>query len=194
MPATRTPTTRKPKGNCLKNGAACIRVKNRPLAFIRDSVSGKMKVTLFSGRANPCLANKVAQRLGMSPGNLLIEDFPDGELHVEVRETVRGHDVYIVQPTGPLVAKNLLELLLISDACYRAGASRVTAVTPYCGKQTGANTFAAALREQQLGYAFNRDIAGTRGRFERYSGGSHQGYIRRREHSSMKGGKWAKYE
>ncbi len=92
-----------------------------------------MEIKLFAGRANPKLANLVARRLGLPLGNLEIGDFPDGELHVDVQETVRGHDIYLIQPTGPPVAENILELLLISDACYRAGALRVTAVTPYFG-------------------------------------------------------------
>lgn len=92
-----------------------------------------MEMTLFAGRANPGLANLVAQRLGVPLGNLQIDDFPDGELHVELEETVQGHDVYIIQPTAPPVAESILELLLISDACHRAGAVRVTAVTPYFG-------------------------------------------------------------
>lgn len=92
-----------------------------------------MEMTLFAGRANPGLANLVAQRMGMPLSNLQIEDFPDGELHIELQETVQGHDVYIIQPTAPPVAQNLLELLLVSDACHRGGAVRITAVTPYFG-------------------------------------------------------------
>ena len=92
-----------------------------------------MEIKLFSGRANPGLANLVARRLNIPLGNIRIEDFPDGELHVELEETVREHDVYIIQPTGPPVAENMLELFLVSDACHRAGALRVTAVTPYFG-------------------------------------------------------------
>ncbi|MDO8577733.1 MAG: ribose-phosphate pyrophosphokinase [Dehalococcoidales bacterium] len=90
-------------------------------------------MTILTGRANPGLANLVAQRLGVPLGNLQIDDFPDGELHIELKETVQGHDVYIIQPTSPPVAKSLLELLLVSDACHRGGALQVTAVTPYFG-------------------------------------------------------------
>lgn len=92
-----------------------------------------MEMTILTGRANPGLANLVAQRLGVPLGNLQIDDFPDGELHIELKETVQGHDVYIIQPTSPPVAKSLLELLLVSDACHRGGALQVTAVTPYFG-------------------------------------------------------------
>ena len=92
-----------------------------------------MEMTLLTGRANPGLGNLVAQRLGVPLGNLQIDDFPDGELHIELKEAVQGHDVYIIQPTAPPVAKSLLELLLVSDACYRGGALQVTAVTPYFG-------------------------------------------------------------
>jgi ribose-phosphate pyrophosphokinase len=59
--------------------------------------------------------------------------FPDGELHVEVEESVRGRDVYLVQPTSPPVAEHLLEVLLLADACRRAGATRLTGVIPYFG-------------------------------------------------------------
>ena len=92
-----------------------------------------MELTVFTGRANPDLANLVAQRLGKDLGKLMIEPFPDGELHIDVQESVRSHDVYIVQPTSPPTAENLLEIFLTADACHRAGASRVTAVTPYFG-------------------------------------------------------------
>jgi ribose-phosphate pyrophosphokinase len=58
---------------------------------------------------------------------------PDGEGHIELQETVRGHDVYLIQPTRPPVAARLLELLLLAAACRRAGAAHLTAVVPYFG-------------------------------------------------------------
>ncbi|HUK32849.1 MAG TPA: ribose-phosphate pyrophosphokinase, partial [Vicinamibacterales bacterium] len=61
------------------------------------------------------------------------ERFADGELHVEIEDTVRGHDVYVIQPTSPPVDEHLLELIFIADACRRAGAERLTAVMPYFG-------------------------------------------------------------
>jgi ribose-phosphate pyrophosphokinase len=92
-----------------------------------------MSLTLISGSANPVLAEALAARLGRRLADRTLERFPDGELHVEIREDLRGHDVYLVQPTGPPVDAHLLELLLLADACRRGGAARVTAVVPYFG-------------------------------------------------------------
>jgi ribose-phosphate pyrophosphokinase len=91
------------------------------------------ELTVFSGSAQPSLAGAVARALGRSLGERLLERFPDGECHVQIRASVRGHDVYVVQPTGPPVEANLVELLLLADACRRAGADRLTAVMPYFG-------------------------------------------------------------
>ncbi len=92
-----------------------------------------MELLLFAGLANPRLAETIAAGLRVPLGRCGIERFPDGELHVEVQESVRGHDVYLLQPTSPPVETHLLELLLLADACRRAGAARVTAVVPYFG-------------------------------------------------------------
>jgi ribose-phosphate pyrophosphokinase len=92
-----------------------------------------MEQTLFAGSANPRLAENLAAELGTRLGALNIDRFPDGELHVEIRESVRGHDVYLVQPTSPPVEGSLLELLMLADASRRAGAARLTAVIPYLG-------------------------------------------------------------
>jgi ribose-phosphate pyrophosphokinase len=92
-----------------------------------------MKMSLFTGQANPSLAAAVAEHLGIPLGDLICERFPDTEEHIEVRESVRGHDVYLIQPTSPPVDAHLLELLLLADACRRAGAVRLTAVMPYFG-------------------------------------------------------------
>ncbi|HYB91732.1 MAG TPA: ribose-phosphate pyrophosphokinase, partial [Candidatus Binataceae bacterium] len=86
-----------------------------------------------SGSANPALADSIAEKLGTRSAHRMIGRFPDTELHVEVQETVRGADVYIVQPTGPQVDQNLMELLFLADACRRAGAGRLTAIVPYFG-------------------------------------------------------------
>ncbi len=92
-----------------------------------------MDPLLFTGSANAALARAVAAQLGVVLGRSAVERFPDGELHVEVQESVRGHDVYLLQPTSPPVETHLLELLLLADACRRAGAARLTAVVPYFG-------------------------------------------------------------
>jgi ribose-phosphate pyrophosphokinase len=92
-----------------------------------------MNPVLIAGQANPALADSIAARLGSSVGRCTITRFPDTELHVEILETVRGADVYLIQPTGPPVDQHLMELLFLADACWRAGAGRVTAVVPYFG-------------------------------------------------------------
>lgn len=89
--------------------------------------------TILSGSANPALAEAVATRLGLDPVRRTLERFPDGEMHVEIEETIRGRDVYLVQSTSPPFETNLLELLLLADACRRSDAGRLTAVIPYFG-------------------------------------------------------------
>jgi ribose-phosphate pyrophosphokinase len=79
------------------------------------------------------LAGAVAGQLGLLLGKRDLDRFPDGECHVRVLESVRGQDVYLVVSTGPPVEANLVELLLLADACRRAGAARLTAVIPYFG-------------------------------------------------------------
>lgn len=88
---------------------------------------------LLSGSANGPLAQAVATSLGMRLAACVLDRFPDGELHVEIRESVRGQRVYLMQPTCPPVEAHLFELLLLGDACRRAGATRLTAVIPYFG-------------------------------------------------------------
>jgi len=92
-----------------------------------------MPLTLLAGLANVPLAAAVAEQLGVPLGSRLLQRFPDGELHVELQESVRGHDVYLFQPTSPPVEAHLLELLFLADACRRAGAANLTAVVPYFG-------------------------------------------------------------
>ena len=92
-----------------------------------------MTLKIISGSANLALAADVAARLKRELTPRLLQRFPDGELHVEIQETVRGQDVYLLQPTGPPVDQHLFELLLMADACRRAGAQRLTAVIPYFG-------------------------------------------------------------
>lgn len=88
---------------------------------------------LYSGTANRPLAEATAQILGCPLGRLEIQRFPDGELSPLIEESVRGEDVFIVQPTSPPVNDNLVELLLTLDAFRRASARRITAVIPYYG-------------------------------------------------------------
>ncbi|HEX4881705.1 MAG TPA: ribose-phosphate pyrophosphokinase [Porticoccaceae bacterium] len=88
---------------------------------------------VFSGNGNPELAQEIARYLGLPIGNALVSQFSDGEINIEIRENVRGRDVFIIQPTCAPTHKNLMELLLMVDALRRASASRITAVLPYFG-------------------------------------------------------------
>ena len=92
-----------------------------------------MGLKILTGSANPALAEKISGKLGVQLAQRILERFPDGELHIELQESVRGHDVYLVQPTCPPVDEHLFELLLLADACCRAGAIHLTAVIPYFG-------------------------------------------------------------
>jgi ribose-phosphate pyrophosphokinase len=88
---------------------------------------------LFSGNAHPQLAADIAYHLGIPLGRINVGRFSDGEVSVEVMENVRGHDLVVVQPTCPPTNENLMELLVIADACKRASAARITALIPYFG-------------------------------------------------------------
>jgi ribose-phosphate pyrophosphokinase len=92
-----------------------------------------MSVNLVTGSAHPQLGGAIASSLGIQPTPCEVTRFPDGELHVVVDDDVRGRDTYIVQPTSPPADAHVLELLLLVDACRRAGAERVTALIPYFG-------------------------------------------------------------
>lgn len=91
------------------------------------------KVCIFSGNANPALAQEIAQVLEMPLGQCRVSRFSDGETFCEIRENVRGVDTYIIQPTCSPVNDNLMELLIMADALRRASAGSITAVVPYYG-------------------------------------------------------------
>lgn len=88
---------------------------------------------IFSGRANPKLARRICDYLGLPVGAVSMGNFPDSEISCKVEEDVRGRDVFLVQPTCPPVNENLMELLILIETCKRASAERVTAVVPYYG-------------------------------------------------------------
>ena len=90
-------------------------------------------ISVFAGNANPLLAHEIAKHLHVPMGRAHVGRFSDGEVNVELMENVRGRDVFIVQPTCPPANDNLMELLLMTDACRRASANRITAVVPYFG-------------------------------------------------------------
>ena len=92
-----------------------------------------MSLKILAGSANLSLAEKIARNLNLQLVQRVLERFPDGELHIELQESVRGHEVYLVQSTSPSVDEHLFELFLMADACRRAGALHLTAVIPYFG-------------------------------------------------------------
>ena len=90
-------------------------------------------IKLFSGNANPQLAQSVADRLGIALGKATVGVFSDGEIKVEIEENVRGRDVFILQSTSFPSDRNLMEILLMADALRRSSATSITAVVPYFG-------------------------------------------------------------
>ena len=88
---------------------------------------------LFSGRANPELAEKIAKHIGVPLGKMVLSSFSDKEMYVRINENIRGKDVFIIQPTSPPANENLMELLIMIDAFQRASARRITAVISYYG-------------------------------------------------------------
>ena len=92
---------------------------------------GELK--LISGSANPMLAAKIAEILDVQLTDPRLRHFPDGEINVKIEDSMRGHDVFVIQPTSPPVNEHLMELFIILDALRRASAGRVTAVIPYYG-------------------------------------------------------------
>jgi ribose-phosphate pyrophosphokinase len=92
---------------------------------------GELK--LISGGANPALAGKIAEILDVPLTDPRLRQFPDGELNVKIEDSMRGHDVFVIQPTSPPVNDHYMELFIILDALRRASAGRVTAVIPYYG-------------------------------------------------------------
>lgn len=97
-----------------------------------ESILGP-NVKLFSGNANPLLAAEIAQCLATKVGKASVRKFSDGEIAIDIDETVRGCDVFVIQPTCTPVNDNLMELLLLMDAFKRASAGRIFAVIPYYG-------------------------------------------------------------
>ena len=90
-------------------------------------------VTVFSGNAHPRLAQNIAHHLHIPLGKISVGRFSDGEANVEIMENVRGKEIFLVQSTCPPVSENLIELLVMADACKRASAGRITALIPYFG-------------------------------------------------------------
>jgi len=91
------------------------------------------EVRIFTGSAHPALGEAIARSLGVPLGRAHLSRFSDGEIWFQIQDNVRGADVFVMQPTGPPVNENLMELLVMLDAFKRSSASRITAVLPYYG-------------------------------------------------------------
>ncbi len=99
----------------------------------RNNEFDSSNISVFAGNANPVLAQDITRHLKVPLGRAHVGRFSDGEVNAELMENVRGRDVFIVQPTCPPANDNLMELLMMTDACRRASARRITAVMPYFG-------------------------------------------------------------
>jgi ribose-phosphate pyrophosphokinase len=91
------------------------------------------EIVLFGGNANPVLAQRICNRLGLPLGAAKVGRFSDGEIRVEIEQNIRGRDVFLIQPTCAPANDNLMELLIMAEASRRASAGRITAVMPYFG-------------------------------------------------------------
>jgi ribose-phosphate pyrophosphokinase len=91
------------------------------------------RLKIFSGSANPALAEELCACLGIPLGKASLRQFADGEIYLQIQENVRGTDVFVVQPTCTPVDRHIMELLLMIDALKRSSAERITAVLPYYG-------------------------------------------------------------
>jgi ribose-phosphate pyrophosphokinase len=123
-----------------------------------------MTLALLAGSANPALCAAVGTRLGLTPVPRIVARFPDSELHAELQDSVRGADLFILQPTAPPADEHLIELLLLADAARRAGAARVTAVMPYFGY---ARQDRRATGREPVGARVMADVLGSAGRLDR---------------------------
>ncbi len=90
-------------------------------------------LVILGGNSNPELVSEIAELLGTHPADVICDRFPEGEIHVQIRENIRGKDVFIMQSTCTPPNDNLMELLVLVDAARRASAKRITAVLPFFG-------------------------------------------------------------
>ena len=95
--------------------------------------TNERELKIISGTINPALSNEISEILGIKLTDITISRFADGEIHIKILESIRGDDVFVIQPTCLKVNEALMELLIIIDALKRASAERITAVIPYYG-------------------------------------------------------------
>ncbi|MFZ4640621.1 MAG: ribose-phosphate pyrophosphokinase [Nodosilinea sp.] len=134
-----------------------IRSATLPLLTpLLPSLGDNNRLKLFSGSANVELSREVARYLGIDLGPMVRKRFADGEIYIQIQESIRGCDVYLIQPTCYPVNDNLVELLIMIDACRRASARQITAVVPYYGyaradrKTAGRESITAKLVANQI--------------------------------------------
>ena len=108
-----------------------VSIEEKTYAELERAISPNHDIKLFAGRSNPALAQEIANELGTTVGPMIVKNFADGEIYVQVKESVRGDDVFIIQPVCNPVNENLMELLIIIDAFKRASAKSITAVIDF---------------------------------------------------------------
>src|SRR5260370_36204523 len=101
--------------------------------FAGEEASPWGALKLIAGSANLELAQRISTIIDVPLTDPRLRRFPDGEINVKIEDSMRGHDVFVIQPTSPPVNEHLMELFIILDALRRASAGRLTAVTPYYG-------------------------------------------------------------
>ena len=101
--------------------------------YVAESASPWGELKLLGGSANPALSEKISAQLRVPLTDTRLRRFADGEINVKIEDSMRGHDVFVIQPACPPVNEHLMELFIILDALRRASAGRVTAVIPYYG-------------------------------------------------------------
>lgn len=135
----------------IKQAQSCGIFYPQDLKDVRQDDFRDTRLRIFSGTANLPLAQEIACYMGLDLSKINIKRFADGEIYVQLQESVRGCDVFLVQPTCPPANENLMELLVMIDACRRASAKTITAVIPYFGyaradrKTHGRESIAAKL-------------------------------------------------
>ena len=102
-------------------------------APLRGKGEHMQKLEIFTGNANPRLAQDICKELGKKLGGMMVDRFSEGEIRIKIDDNVRGKDVFLIQPTCPPVNESIMELLVMLDAFKRASAGRITAVIPYYG-------------------------------------------------------------
>jgi len=130
-----------------------------PEKLTQLNINDDKQIKIFSGRANPLISTEIAKELGLELGQIKISPFADGELYIQVQESVRGCDVFLIQSTNPPVNENIMELMIIIDALKRASAKSINVIMPYFGyarqdrKAAGREPITAKLVSKLIGSA-----------------------------------------